>query len=314
MTGRAPTLVFLSPIPQAELWTVPLAQLMPELKVAVHGRDSVAPETVDYTLLFRPPPGFLAQFPNLRTVFSFGAGVDSILADGAYPKHIPLVRFVDELLSRAMAQYCVMHTLILHRRQRDLDSLQCLAKWRMLIPKPASDIRVGILGLGVIGQETAKILRDLGYDVAGWSRTRKDIDGIASFAGRERDAFLARSDILICLLPLTPETRGILNRETIMRLPTGAAIINAARGGHQVEHDLLEALDSGQLSHAVLDVFDTEPLPPDHPFWRHPKVTVTPHCAGLSDPNAVARSVTDNIRRIERGEQPLHLVDLERGY
>jgi len=315
MTQRGPTLLFFSPVPMAEIWTKPIGMLMPELAVRVHAGEMKPTKGIRYVLGFRPPPGALAMLPDLKCVFSFGAGVDSILADPSYPKHVPLVRFADETLARDMAQYCVLHTLIHYRRQRELDAQQRSKVWRWVVPKHGEGIRVGVLGLGVIGRMTAERLRDLGFAVAGWSRTPKKIPGIESFAGRDSlDAFLARTDIAICLLPLTPETEHVLDARAFALLPEGAVVINAARGKHLVERDLIAALDAGHLKAATLDVFETEPLPVDNPLWTHPKVTVTPHGAGLSDPNAVARSVVDNIRRVERGEKPPHQVDFARGY
>jgi glyoxylate/hydroxypyruvate reductase A len=226
------------------------------------------------------------------------------------------VRFVDRSLSREMAQYVVMHTLMFHRRQRVFDALQGLAKWRQMIPPRATtDTRIGILGLGEIGTMAAERLRDLDFKVAGWSRSKKHVDGIESFAGTDAmRAFLARTDILICLLPLTPETRGILNKDTFAALPDGAFVINVARGGHLIEGDLLAAIDSGHLAGAVLDVFQTEPLPVESPLWTHPKITVTPHVAAISEPRAMARIVADGIERAESGKPLENVVDLTRGY
>lgn len=312
----AKTLLIVVPAAWAGLWTVPLAEIAPDLVVRVHGRDEFAPEAVDYVLSFRPPPGFLKTLPNLKAVFSLGAGVDGFLADRDYPRQVPLVRFVDHTLSRELAQYCVLHTLIHHRQQRMFDRAQAEHKWRQTLPpRRTEDTRVGILGLGEIGTLVAERLRDLDFQVAGWSRTPKTVPGVESFAGEERlAAFLARTDILICLLPLTPQTRGILNAKLFAQLPAGAFLINVARGGHLTESDLIPAIDSGRLSGATLDVFETEPLPETSPFWAHPKITVTPHIAAISDPRVAAQYVVDGIARFERGEALENVVDLDRGY
>lgn len=304
------------PVNWASIWTAPLAQLGPNHTVVVHERDSFAPADIDYVLSFRPPAGLLKSLPNLKLAFSLGAGVDGFFANGDYPDHVPLVRLVDHALSRDMTHYIVMHTLIFHRSQRTCDAQQREGKWRQFLPfRSPEDTRIGILGLGEIGTMAAERLRDLDFKVAGWSRSRKHVDGVESYAGRdELGAFLARSDILVCVLPLTSDTRGILNRNTFAQLPRGAFVINVARGGHLIEADLIAALDEGHLAGAALDVFQTEPLPEASPLWAHPLVTVTPHIAALSDPNAVARMAMEGITRFERGEALDNLVDLSRGY
>lgn len=316
MSTRKKTLLFVVPVNWAPLWEGQIQAADPSLVIKVHGRDEYAPDDVDYALSFRPPPGLFKSLPNLKAVFSLGAGVDGFLLDSTYPRHVPLVRFVNKWLTLEMAQYTVLHTLMHHRQQRMFDAFQKARQWRQGIPqRKTADTRVGILGLGEIGQMAGERLRDLGFPVAGWSRTKKDVAGIESFAGdADLKPFLARTDILTCLLPLTPATRGILNAQAFAAMPLGAAVINAARGGHLVERDLIAALDSNHLSGATLDVFETEPLPEDNPLWTHPKVTVTPHVAGLTDPREAARFVIDNMGKVERAEQLCDVVDFERGY
>jgi glyoxylate/hydroxypyruvate reductase len=310
------TLLVVVPTFIARLWTEPLAAEAPWLKVLVHGQDEFAPENVDYALGFRPPHGFFKTLPRVKAIFSLGAGVDGFLADPEFPKTVPLVRFVDHTMSRELTHYVVMQTLIHHRNHRYLDLAQREKQWRQsFLPRRTEDTRVGILGLGEIGTMAAERLRDLDFPVAGWSRTRKNVPGVESFVG-ERDfrAFLARSDILVCLLPLTPETRHILNKSTFALLPEGAFVINAARGGHLVEADLIAAIDSGHLAGAALDVFETEPLPQTSPIWAHPKIAMTPHTAAMTDPRVAARSVADAITRHMRGEKLDNVVDFELGY
>jgi glyoxylate/hydroxypyruvate reductase A len=310
------TLLLSVPLSWAPLWTIPLGEMAPDLKLIVQGRDEFDPATLDYVLSFRPPPGFLKTLPNVKAVFSVGAGVDGFLADPEYPRAVPLVRFVDHSLSREMAQYVVMHTLIFHRQQRLFDAFQQKSKWQqMMPPRPTTQTRVGILGLGEIGTMTGERLRDLDFKVAGWSRSKKDVKGVESFAGADAmKRFLARTDILICLLPLTPDTRGILNKDTFAMLPSGAFVINVARGGHLIEDDLVAAIDSGHLAGATLDVFQTEPLPDTSPLWKHPKITVTPHVAAISDPRAMARVVVDGLARQKAGKPLENVVDFARGY
>ncbi|MBV8977889.1 MAG: glyoxylate/hydroxypyruvate reductase A [Alphaproteobacteria bacterium] len=312
--GRRPKLLIVVPSGLAPLWEPWLRE--GPFDTLVHERDAYRREGIDYVLSFRPPHGFLATLPNLKTVFSLGAGIDAFLADPALPKTVPLVRFVDPQLSTEMAQYVVMHILLQHRSQREFDTAQAEHRWaQRLLARKTSDTRIGILGLGEIGTMAAERLRDLGFAVAGWSRSAKTVAGVESFAGEEGFApFLARSDYLVCLLPLTDETRGILNAKTFALLPKGAYVINVARGGHLAESELIAALDSGQLSGATLDVFATEPLPPEDPLWAHPKVTVTPHIAAISDPAVAARFVIEGVARAERGERDPYTVDWGRGY
>jgi glyoxylate/hydroxypyruvate reductase A len=309
-----PLLLLSAPAYWAAIWSGPLGRA--NLDFAVHGRDRYEPEAIRYALSFRPPAGLLKSLPNLKVAFSLGAGVDGFLADPDYPRGVPLVRFVDTTLSREMAQYVLLHILMFHRNQRAIDAAQKNGIWlQSRIARQTEETRVGILGLGEIGTFSAERLRDLGFVVSGWSRTEKNVHGVESFCGaQEFPAFLAQSDILVCLLPLTQDTRGILCAKTFAMLPKGAYVINAARGAHQVEPDIVAAIDSGQLSGATLDVFETEPLPESSPLWKHPKITITPHIAAISDPEAAVRMVVEGIARSERGEPLTNIVDLDRGY
>ena len=272
-------------------------------------------EEIDYALAWHHPKGELRRYPNLKAIFSLGAGVEKLLRDPELPAGVPIVRMVDRALTSGMTEYVLLHVLRLHRRGPELEALQRQADWAELECPPAWERKVGILGLGVLGADAAVKLAGLGFDVAGWSRSPKRIDGVASFAGADGlDELLARSEILVCLLPLTRATAGILNARTLAKLPHGASIINAARGGHVVELDLLAALDSGHLYHATLDVVAEEPLPASHPFWRHPKVTLTPHIASLTWPPTATEHIIANIRRHEAGQPMSPLVDVAREY
>jgi glyoxylate/hydroxypyruvate reductase A len=214
-----------------------------------------------------------------------------------------------------MSEYVVLSVLNYCRQFDDYRADQAQKQWHPRKPRLAEDTRIGILGFGQLGADAAKKLSNLGFRVAGWSRRPKNIAGGQCFAGEEALAnFLSRTHILICLLPLTPATKGILNRKTFEKLPGGAYVINVARGQHLVESDLIDALDSGQLTGACLDVFDVEPLPPDHPFWAHPKIKVTPHISSITFPKAVAPQIIENYQRAKTGKPPLNVVDAERGY
>ncbi|MDE2465470.1 MAG: glyoxylate/hydroxypyruvate reductase A [Alphaproteobacteria bacterium] len=297
-------------------WAGPLSELLPGARLLRQDEGPIDTARVDYLITFRPRKGLIASLANLKAVFSLGAGVDGILADPDFPRDIPLMRFVDRSLSRELAQYVVMHVLIFHRGQRYFDAAQAMNKWRQRpLLRPTEDTRIGILGMGEIGTMCAERLRDLDFPVTGWSRTRKSVTGVESFSGAgELAPFLARSDILVCLLPLTPETKGILNAKTFALLPRGAFVINAARGGHLIEADLVEAIDTGHLAGATLDVFQHEPLPADSVLWNHPKITVTPHIAAITDPRAAARAISEGITALERGEPAAHRVNIARGY
>lgn len=310
-------IVFMSSVWDPKIWTETMLAMDPALDIRLYPDQAQAVDDIRYAVVWRPPHGALKTFPNLRCVFALGAGVDAIVSDPDYPRHVPLSRMIDDTLTQAMTEYVVLQVLHNHRRQRDFDALQRLKKWRYLSARRAQDVRVGIMGLGVLGQDAARALTPLGYQLAGWSQSKKNVPGVESFFGLDGlRPFLQRTDILVCLLPLTPETRGILNRDTLSKLPRGASLVNAARGGHMVPADILDLLNEGHLSGASLDVFEPEPLPPDDPFWVHPRVTVTPHAAAATDPRAIARHVVTTIQGMERGEPPAarHLVDLAKGY
>jgi glyoxylate/hydroxypyruvate reductase A len=297
-----------------ELWTPHLARLRPDLDVRTEDNPGRADE-IHYCIAWKPKPGSLAALPALKVVFSMGAGVDAIVADATYPRHVPLSRVVDPTLSQSMTEYVVMNVLYWHRRMHDLQSLQRLRKWRQVASPRAEQVRVGILGFGVLGQAAAMALKALNYRLSGWSQTPKQAPGVTTFHGREGlEPFLRQADILVCLLPLTPGTRGILDARLFASLPPGACVINAARGGHLVEDDLIQALDKGHLRGATLDVFATEPLPDTNPLWIHPKVVVTPHSAAATDPAAFMAHVARTIARVDEGLPPENLVDFARGY
>ena len=278
------------------------------------------PGDIAYACVWLPPPGLLATLPNLRTIFSLGAGVDHILCDPALPEGVPVVRIVDPDLTMRMTEYVVLHVLMHHRGQRRYDSQQRAHHWHEHDQRPAADVAVGVMGLGVLGQDAAQVLRRLGFQVAGWSRTSKHLDGIATFHGADGLArFLQRTEILVCLLPATPATQGVLCLDLFRQLKHdgalgGAYLINAGRGALQIDDDILAALDEGSLSGATLDVFPTEPLPVASPLWDHPRVTVTPHCAAASDPHALVANIVRQIERHERGLPLEHVVDRGAGY
>ena len=273
------------------------------------------PGEIDYALVWKPEAGALAAFPNLKIIFSIGAGIDHLLGDGVLPRGLPVVRMVERALTAGMTEYVLYHVLRFHRFMPQYEAGRREGAWREIPQTPAWRRRVGLLGLGVLGADAARALAALGFDVAGWSRGEKNIRGVASYHGaRGLREMLARSEILVCLLPLTAQTENILNAETFAQLPKGAFVINAARGGHCMEEDLLAALESGQLAGAALDVFKTEPLEKSSPLWRHPRVYITPHIASMTVPATAAEHVMENIRRFRAGRELTHLADLAREY
>ena len=302
------------PTGEFETWIPVLQRLEPSRSVRLWP-DTGPEDEVEYVLTWRPAPGDLQRYPNLKAIFNLGAGVDALLKDETLPAHVPVIRLVDQGLTQGMSEYVLMHVLRYHRRGPELEEAQRRSRWEPLTYPLARDRKVGILGLGVLGSDAARKLVALDFDVAGWSRSPKSVDGVESFHGAEGlNPFLNRTEILACLLPLTKETTGIVNATTLAQLPKGAAIINAGRGGHVVQDDLLAALDSGHIAYATLDVFTPEPLPNEHPFWTHPRVTVTPHIASNTQLETAVQVVLEGIRRIERGELPENIVDRGLGY
>jgi glyoxylate/hydroxypyruvate reductase A len=272
-------------------------------------------QAIRYALVWRQPPDSLARLPNLKAILVLGAGVDSVLSDPGLPADVPLVRLVDAGLPGPMAQYALYAVLHFQRRMADYFDQQRAAIWRPREELLARQWPVGVMGLGVIGGTVAQRIAAQGYRVAGWSRSGRSVEGVPGFAGEAGlDAFLARTRVLVNVLPLTPQTRGILNARTFAAMPTGSYVVNIGRGGHVIDADLIAALDSGQLAGAMLDVFEPEPLPTTHPFWRHPKVIVTPHVAAPTLASEAEAQVVENIRRLERGDSPFGLVDIARGY
>jgi glyoxylate/hydroxypyruvate reductase A len=268
----------------------------------------------DIVVCWKPPAGVMATMPNLRLIHSIAAGVDNVLADPALPDH-PVCRIVDPLLGKAMAEYVLWGTLYFHR---DFDRVATNARighWHRYDQAAAADKRVGILGLGTLGIQAARLLQSVGYRVSGWSRSAKQVDGVEVFAGDAAfDPFLAQADILVCLLPLTPSTTGILNAERLACLPKDAGLVLCSRGEHLVVPDLVASLRSGHLRGAVLDVFQSEPLQPDDPLWTEPGILVTPHMAGLAKPRVIADQIAENIRRLGIGEALLNRIDPSHGY
>ena len=288
--------------------------IVPELDVRVWPDDGDKSD-VTMALCWQHPAGVLSDYPNLRLICSLGAGVDHLFADTCLPKVIPVVRLVDDSLATQMCEY-VLTAITSHIRKYDLLAEQQRAKqWQQHRAKSFSQVKVGVMGLGELGGCVAAFLAKVGFDVAGWSRSEKSIDGALCYAGAEQLAnFLNYTEVLVNLLPLTPVTADILNADLFAQLPTGAYVINVGRGGHLVDDELIAAIDNGQLSGACLDVFRQEPLAKSHRFWSHPLIKVTPHCSSLTAPESVAGQIVENYQRSIAGKKLLNLVDVDRGY
>ena len=300
-------------------WVKRLSTRLPDHRVASHPASDSDLSKVRYALAWKPEPGLLARCPNLEVIFSLGAGVDHLLSDPHLPD-VPLVRVVDPDLTARMSEWVTLQVLLHHRRQLTYLAQQRARVWKDYEQAAAHRVRVGILGLGVLGKEAASVLVRLGDDVAGWARSRKQVDGAACFAGAsELDDFLARTDILVNLLPLTDETRHLVDHGFLSRLARDGAIdgpvfINAGRGGSQVETDLVRALTDGTLAGASLDVFETEPLAATSPLWDLENVVITPHIAADSDPEAISDYIAEQILAHEAGNPLANLVDRNAGY
>ncbi|MFD0917038.1 2-hydroxyacid dehydrogenase [Pseudahrensia aquimaris] len=284
------------------------------------GEAGVDLSAVRYAVVWKPDPGLLASLPSLEVIFSLGAGVDHLLSDPQLPTDKPIVRFVDPDLTGRMVEWIALQVLLHLRQQRVYDAQQRKRLWQENMQPAAKDLRVGIMGFGELGQACAKALLALGFPVNGWARSPKQFEAVTTYAGDgELDAFLNHTDVLVSLLPYTQDTHGILNSALFEKLsrdnPFGAPfLINAGRGGSQVESDIVAALKDGTLAGVSLDVFETEPLDPYSPLWGFDNAIITPHIAALSEPNALANYVGDQIERYEAGRSLENLVDMKRGY
>jgi glyoxylate/hydroxypyruvate reductase len=304
-------ILFASEMEKLQSWLPLLSSALPDDRIT-SWENCAAGEKIDVALVATPPKGTLKRLGGVKLIQSLWMGVEGLLADPDYPKGVPLARLVDPGMVAAMSETVVAHVLDWHRRHNQYRAQQRERKWLRLTQYMASDRTVGLLGLGELGTDAARRLLALGFNVAGWSRRPKDVPGVRCYT--ELAAMLPACNVVVCLLPLTAQTRGILNRENFGKMPKGGCVINLARGGHVVTADLLAALDSGHLSHAYLDVFEKEPLPADSPLWAHPRIGITPHSAALTEPRTAVPKIVENVERARRGEAPLNRVDFEAGY
>lgn len=305
--------LYKGPAQRGAIWAEQFARKLPQLPFLTWP-DVGDAACVRYLAAWEPPPKLAETFPNLQVLFSVGAGVDQF-DFSTMPPELTVVRMVEPGLTACMCEYVSWAVLSLHRQMPLYLHQQRRGEWKAHDIRPASTRRVGVMGMGQLGRAALAQLSALGFDCAGWNRSRRIEPGVRCYAGEaELHEFLARTDILVCLLPLTDETRGILGRRVFEALPAGASIVNAARGGHLVQDDLLAALDRGQLSAAILDVCDPEPLPPGHAFWQHPRIWLTPHVASATQAETAAEALLDNLRRHQAGLPLEGVVDRARGY
>ncbi len=297
----------------AKVWEDALARALPEATILAW--PDVRMTEIDYALLWRPAPELLGGLSGVKAIFNLGAGVDALMAMPERPRGVPVIRLEDAGMAQQMAEY-VAHAVL--RQYREFDAYaqsQRDAVWQPRVRLRKDAFEVGILGLGVLGTAVAAALSTFGFPLAGWSRTQKSLPGVKTFAGvAALPTFLSRLRVLVCLLPLTPETRELLNRDTLSKLPRGAYVVNVSRGALLAEDDLLALIDSGQLGGAMLDVFRDEPLPASHAFWHHPRVTVTPHVSAATQVEDSVAQIAGKIRRLEAGLPVGGVVDDARLY
>ena len=297
-----------------DAWKKALKERNPSIEVYSYLEEHPK-ESITMALIWKHPKGTLAHYPNLKCIASAGAGVDYIFEDSTVPTNILITRVVDPYLASDMSEHVLAIILAELKNFNTYKLQQVDHNWNPKEYRRIQDVRIGIMGLGELGELTARDLTKYGFQVQGWSRSKKEIEGVRAFAGQEElEPFLDFTEFLVCLLPLTPQTEGILNRSLFLKLPKNAYIINVARGGHMVDEDLLNALDSGHLSGASLDVYHEEPLPGDHPFWKHPKIFMTPHYASVSDTHSVVPQILENYERLGNNKELLNKVNRTKGY
>ena len=297
-----------------KIWDDAFAQAMPELEVRLWP-DTGNPSEINCALLWGPPPELFDGLDNLEVIFSIGAGVDSLLSCPTLPVHLPIVRMVEPELTAGMVEFCLFHVLRFHRLMPVFEANRVERHWEELTQAPASEITVGVMGLGALGMALTRQLTALRYQVIGYRRGFGEVDGLEVFHGKvQLEAFMRRSEILVALMPSTQETRGLINSKTLSWLPPGAYVINAGRGDLINERDLVSALDEGSLAGAALDVFETEPLPQDSALWTHDKVYLTPHIASITHPPTACRYIADAINGFRQDKPWPNLVESGRGY
>ncbi|MCE7054557.1 glyoxylate/hydroxypyruvate reductase A [Algoriphagus sp. AGSA1] len=305
------SLAIISPGKKPDIWIKEFRALAPDLAIEVYP-EIKEPEKVEYVFLWQHPEGILSDFPNLKLISSMGAGVDHILRDKSIPESIPIVRIVDEKLTFSMTNYVVMGVLNFHRQTLRYQVNQSQKIWDM--SNPELEAAIGVMGVGALGKDVMDKLDYMGFPVVGFGSTAKADFEYPYYVGNKLEEFLQKVNVIVCLLPLTPDTENILSLSLFEKCKPNTYLINVARGKHLVEEDLIIALERGYLSGAMLDVYREEPLPEEHPFWDNPKITMTPHIASVTNPQAAAPQVIENIKRIREHRELINVVDRKRGY
>ncbi len=306
--------LFVASDPKPERWTVPIQQLLPEAEV-FNWDPNGEPVNADYAIVWQPPEALFERERQLKAVFNLGAGIDGLLKVANLPRGIPIVRLEDAGMSVQMTEHVIHQLVDISRNMQVYRDQQAAGTWKLHRPIRRKDWPVGIMGLGHIGKRVARSIAALDYQVSGWARSEHQLEGVSCFAGTDQfDDFLAQTRVLINTLPLTETTRGIINADTLAKLRPDAVVINVGRGEHLVEEDLLQAIDNGQVAHASLDVFQTEPLPADHPFWQRTEITITPHVSARTQRDDTLEQITGKIRAHSQGQPITGLVDMTQGY
>jgi len=312
-SGQRGTILFYSQASHPS-WPAELQRAFPAFSVRTRPEDT-EPTDVVAAIVWKYPAGMLQRFANLRLIQVLGAGVDHLWSDPCLPKHVPIARLVDPSLTARMTEYVLLHSLALHRQLPELRSAQSVHAWRYVHPKPPAETCIGIMGLGVLGRSCAAALANMGFTTIGWSRSPKADAAVPTYVGAGGlDEFKRRADVIVLLLPLTRVTENLVDAGFLAGIGDGTALINVGRGALIVDDALIAALDAGRLRHAVLDVFRTEPLPADHAFWSHPKITITPHNSSATNPASALGQIVENVRRAMAGEKLLNPVDPVIGY
>jgi glyoxylate/hydroxypyruvate reductase A len=300
---------------KTEPWIKDFGKFLPEAEIELwHAGEKC--QTCDYAVVWSPPEAMLAELAQVKAIFVTGAGVDALLKfSDALPPHIPIIRLGDAGMAMQMAEY-VTHSVLRYFRRFDEYEAQARAgQWAPLPQHAKQDFAIGVLGMGVLGTAVLEALAPFGFPLRGWSRTEKSMAGVQCFHGEQGlDTFLRGTRVLVCMLPLTPETGNVVNRTNMCKLPQGAFLINVARGAHLAEPDLLTLIKSGHIAAATLDVFRNEPLPAQHPFWQEPRITITPHISALTLRRESVQQIAEKIRKVEQGQPVADVVDRNRGY
>jgi glyoxylate/hydroxypyruvate reductase A len=304
------SVIVISPGRDPEAWVQELKNQHPGMKIIAYPEEH-AKEEVEYAVTWKHPRGIFKNYPNLKVIASMGAGVDHITSDPEIPENVTITRIIDDQLTIDMSAFVLA---LVMNHLRDLSFHHNHTSWEQTDYLRIEDQHIGVMGVGVLGSAVVKTLTNVGFEVSGWATQPKPDAAITIYGEDQLDEFLSQTNILVCLLPLTQQTENILNKELFQKLPKGAYIINVARGQHLVEHDLIEMVDTGHLSGASLDVFRKEPLPAEHPFWKNPKIRISPHIASVTDPRSVVPQLVQNYVRMTEGKPLKNIVKRQKGY